>query len=503
MHGFRQAQTALSVVALLGGGPVLRYETPVVGYPWSVPFEFPLYQVACARLAGVFHAPPIATARVVGILAYGGTLGMGAWLLHLLRVPRRAATVFLILSLMSPLYIFWSRTVMIETTALFLGVSYLAFVAAWVRCFDSDSGEKRGGGAMVGFAVAAVLSGSLCAATKATTFPPVGLLAGLICLAAAVRVVRTTRRIPYLLLIGAGVLLAAPVVPTYLWTRFADGVKNQNLVGVMLTSESLREWNFGTTEMRRDPRTWYDIADFNVWDTVGGLPVLLLVLPLFFAVSARWRRMGAACFAAYLIGPAIFTNLYRVHNYYACGSGLFLIAAVACLIAGLLENKDTTPGTGDRLQRNWRPVAGVFALLLCFVMQYRTYTTRYRPAQESSSRFLPEVVSVVRDVCPPDKAILGFGFDWSAELPLYAGRRALMMPGWNAYNAPDKPGARDAIKRLQMEGGGIGVLVLANEPRRLALTQDAAYASLVKDLGFAPTPVYKDDVCLIYAPKAR
>src|SRR5215468_4517134 len=50
-HGFRQTQTALSAYWILHGGPWLAYETPVLGAPWSLPFEFPTYQLVVAALA--------------------------------------------------------------------------------------------------------------------------------------------------------------------------------------------------------------------------------------------------------------------------------------------------------------------------------------------------------------------------------------------------------------------------------------------------------------------
>ena len=43
-HGFRQTQTAISTYYLLQGSPWLAYETTVLGFPWSIPMEFPLYQ---------------------------------------------------------------------------------------------------------------------------------------------------------------------------------------------------------------------------------------------------------------------------------------------------------------------------------------------------------------------------------------------------------------------------------------------------------------------------
>src|SRR5262245_5390007 len=47
-HGFRQTQTALSTYWILQGGPWIAYETPVLGAPWALPFEFPTYQLAAA-----------------------------------------------------------------------------------------------------------------------------------------------------------------------------------------------------------------------------------------------------------------------------------------------------------------------------------------------------------------------------------------------------------------------------------------------------------------------
>ena len=44
IHNFRQTQTAITSYYMIRGGPFLKYETPVFGVPWSIPFEFPLYQ---------------------------------------------------------------------------------------------------------------------------------------------------------------------------------------------------------------------------------------------------------------------------------------------------------------------------------------------------------------------------------------------------------------------------------------------------------------------------
>src|SRR4051812_18667811 len=75
LHSFRQTQTAVSVYWMLHGGPWLDYWTPVLGAPWSAPFEFPLYQWIVAALVGATGLPIDSAGRLV---SYGWLL-LGAW----------------------------------------------------------------------------------------------------------------------------------------------------------------------------------------------------------------------------------------------------------------------------------------------------------------------------------------------------------------------------------------------------------------------------------------
>ena len=69
-HGFRQTQTAISADSIMQGGSFLRYETPVLGPPWSLPFEFPLYQGIVAAAARAFSTPLDQTGRFISIVFY-------------------------------------------------------------------------------------------------------------------------------------------------------------------------------------------------------------------------------------------------------------------------------------------------------------------------------------------------------------------------------------------------------------------------------------------------
>src|SRR5262245_3990911 len=50
-ESFRQTQTALTVYWMIHDAWRFDYETPVLGYPWSVPFEFPIYQSLVALIS--------------------------------------------------------------------------------------------------------------------------------------------------------------------------------------------------------------------------------------------------------------------------------------------------------------------------------------------------------------------------------------------------------------------------------------------------------------------
>jgi hypothetical protein len=64
LHGFRQTQTAMAVEYLLAGSSWLRYETPFLGVPWSIPFEFPLFQWIVAAISAPLGTPIVQTADI-------------------------------------------------------------------------------------------------------------------------------------------------------------------------------------------------------------------------------------------------------------------------------------------------------------------------------------------------------------------------------------------------------------------------------------------------------
>jgi hypothetical protein len=195
-------------------------------------------------------------------------------------------------------------------------------------------------------------------------------------------------------------------------------------------------------------------------------------------------------------GFLIFTNLFVVHDYYAYASGLFLVAAVAWGVVSLLEEES-----------RWRRVTGVLLLGTCTGLAMTTYYQRLYPVQRANGPWAPELVSAVARVTPPDKVVVGFGLDWSSELPYYAGRRGLMWPSWMNHD-PSDPEFRQAIEGIGFHRIGSMVLCLVRpgidtpgRDRAFKLGRGAErwLSAAAQALHVEAAPVYVDPYCALYA----
>src|SRR5580765_4756034 len=86
-YGFRQTQTAISAYWLSHGSPFLPDEAPVLGPPWSIPFEFPLYQEAVSLWSRLTGAPIDQSGRLISLLFFYAGLVPVAWMVRRLRLP--------------------------------------------------------------------------------------------------------------------------------------------------------------------------------------------------------------------------------------------------------------------------------------------------------------------------------------------------------------------------------------------------------------------------------
>jgi hypothetical protein len=456
---FRQTQTALSTYWMLGHRYRLDYETPVFGPPWSMPYELPLYQWLVAGLATLTGWSLDPSGRAVAEAFFLLTL-MPCWsLLGRLGVEPRERVLALSLLLVSPFYLFWSRAFLIESTALFLALSYLA--AAWAFLERPRP---------VPF-VAALALGVLAALVKITTCAAAWLALGLLLPGLLLRSGRGSRAAAWLVLVGV------PLAAGVLWTHWADSLKEQNPFARHLTSRALHEWNFGTPGQRWQWQTWGYVlarspgmARQSIW-----LAACLLLMPL----TRRYRAAVAACIFIHLALPLVFTNLYSMHEYYAFASMVFQVGAVALTVAGL-----TARG-------GWRAGLGVAAAAAFVVLACHDYLTEYCPIQAIDHDESAALCGAVREKTGPEDVIIVLGCDWSSEVPYYSRRRALMVPFWKSTPLSDLPRYLELLRGYRT--GGLVV--------RRAYVGDQQLEDALRDLrdyGLVVQPAFEDEVFTLY-----
>lgn len=403
-HEFRQTQTAISVYYLVRDGLRLDYETPVLGAPWSMPFEFPLYQWIVAGLVLLSGMPLEQAGRLLSLVCFYATLVPTYALLGHFVPARPHRLVFLALLLASPFYVFWSRAFLIESLALLLSLSFLALAARAL---------ERPGLVVSGLAA---LVGALAALVKVTTFVVFGAPAGVLLLAAWAR----ARGNPVLLRQRARSLvldlatLGLPLLAGVAWTRYADQVRGQNPMATFTLSREVGSWMFGTLNQRLAPETWLQVYSHSVPFLVGsGLVVLIGAI---LAILAGRRRLEAAlCLAFFLVGPLVFTNLYYVHDYYFYANGIFLLAALGFAAVGVCESG------------RFRVATGLLVVCALLVPMYVMYLRSYHLLQREDFSAGRDFGQVVRSWIPDeDGVLLIYGMDWNPALPYYAERRALM-----------------------------------------------------------------------------
>lgn len=470
--GGRQAQTAISVQALLDGSPWLAYETPVLGPPWSIPFEFPLYQWLVALAVKLSGASIESAGRAVAVAFFYLSLFPANAILRRLGLAAAERRILLSLLLASPLYLFYSRTVMIESLALFLGLAYLAAVSDYV-----------GAARWLPLAVGAV-TGALGASVKITTFLAFG-LAGAAWLLIDLRRQRVRGDRPAD--IARRAVLAAvafglvPFVCLSLWTRFADAQKRLNpLAAHFLTSDSLNAWTFGPLSLRLTSVFWLDTLSRTFMDAIGGWPIALAALILLRWLPRRHRRGFAACVALYLVSTLVFANLHVVHAYYPYGNALFLVASIGWVVIGL--------------RANGRHSLAAALFVITLAAGEAVYFVEYFPLATNDTRL--HLAEELQRLSRPDEALLIYGAYWFADIPFYSHRRALMNYDNRSLDAPEMQASLAGLTDRKLR---IGALVVCPDGQ---MTSEFVN-SVVARLGFARLRVRDSPHCLVFGPAER
>lgn len=452
MHGFRQTQTAISAEYLLRGGPFFQYETPVFGPPWSIPLEFPFYQGLVAVLCSVLGWDLVETGRLVSVLFFYLSLFPVFFLLKEWEVKIQHRFLFLSLIVISPIFIFWSRTFMIETTAVFFSVSYLFYVVKFCRSKDLKN---------IFWALPLGVLGGLI---KITTLFGFAFAALLVVMPVLMNLRKTQNfRSGALLLFKIAALFVVPLAFVLAWTHYADSIKLLNPLAGGIVSSNMTDWNFGTLQQKLSVDAWWRfIFERTLRDISGAPEVVFGALVLSFLAGRKYGVRVFLSFLCFLIVPAVFTNLHFEHNYYPVANALFALAAVGFCLVGLLER-------GGK----WRILLALSLFLFAGFSSFERYTEFFLRFQKNAFRFPAEFIETVNTRVAPEDVLLIYGADWSSELPFYLRRRAVMDTADRDLQDPNIHASLENIKKSGLRLGGALVChrSLTNENVRKNLSE--------------------------------
>lgn len=470
-YEFRQLQTALSTFWMQREGFHLDYLTPLFGPPWSIPMEFPTYQACVAGLSSLTGWPLEQTGRLVSVLFYLATLPAVYGLLGFagLAPSRRLLALAVVLS--TPVYLFYTRAVMIETTALCFSVWFLHGLQ---RALDSRSR---------GWLAATCVFALLGALTKITTFVLYLVPAAIFALAVLRREGRRDGRFDPAGALRPALFAALPVAlalgAAWWWIARGDALKHSNPYTGFLASTELHQWNYGPFALRLEPSFWQHILT-NITQNLlseGALALTLLGATL---AAPRARGIALAGFAGFAAGPLVFANLYHIHDYYYTANALLLTGPAGLLLASAWDNPRLTAAA------RW------VMLGLMLVLQYHAFDRGYHYYYWKEAPPPPDLATIIRETVPADDVVLISGDDWNPLLPYYAQRRAVMVAG----GRDGEPAVlEDVIARLPPRR--VEAMVLVGDKLR----QDPALVrARTARFGLAPRPFASSDAADLYLP---
>lgn len=473
LHQWRQSHTALSAVEMVRGGPFWRYLTPILGPPWSSPIEFPLYQWMVAGVARSLSMNVETSGRAVSVTFFAATLVAYWFALDLIAIDRRHRPIFVALALASPLYLFWSRAFMIESTALCFAVCYLLAVH---RATAGDRTPRE----TATWLAAAVAAGVIGAMVKVTTFVPWWTGAALL---VAIRARRGRRS--RAARIGVAAALIVPALAAAGWLAFTDVVNAGNPLAARLAWSTVAWQHVGPFRMRFSLRSWYEVPGSTILGstrhTVIGSLAVFSAACLAIAILRRRVVPSLLCLALYMLPIAVFMNLYVEHVYYGYANGLFLITIVGCGIVALLERRGAV---------SW---LGLALLASALVAMSTNYLRGYYVDQQSDNASRWPLARTVGAAVPANEVLLIFGLDLNPEFTYTAGRRAVM--DWENRGAGN-PALERALGLLAHEGRRVGALVACGDSRSID-----AIGRTVSRLDFGGAPSYRDTFCDVFVPR--
>ena len=470
LHSFRQTQTAISTYYMVGNPSVfLDYTTPVLGKPWRIPLEVPLYHWLVARWHEFTRMDLDQSGKLISIAFLLACIWPISKLLQTLEMPYACQWLTIAVFLSMPLHLYWGRSFLIETMGLFLSLSMVSCIFA---------GYKRKDWRWV---CAGFIFGILAALCKITTWAVACGVAGLLVLFSD----GFPKRQNFLWLILSGAVALLPALPGKIWIEHGDKIKDSNPFAREIISASTKkvsEWNFGTWEQKTSPDVWVHIGRHIADQLAVPVPMLghlLVPLILLFGAIARPQKIPLILIflAGFAAGPLVFTNLYFEHNYYWVANGTWLVLAVGVALAAISE---------FRPLETWPQFASAALCAVLCIAGSLAWHSKFLPVLQNlpGREKLAEVwTAPIQKLVPPERSILILGNDWNPNAFYYAERKGIGYPTVAGVPFPS-PLFEESLAKFTSEDR-LGAVVI-NEQLLLGPDRSLLMAQLER-LGMAPT----------------
>jgi len=392
----------------------LAYETPVGGAPWSIPFEFPIYQAIVAAISSLFNTDLDRTGRALSFVSLAACVIPALQLQRRLNLSRETLLIFCCLLFSAPIYLYWGRTFMIETTAMFFTFAALPYFVDLVRA-DRDWRAA----AMFGIWM------TLGLLQKVTTALPLAAMLGIVWLVA---IWRGDRRFLAIFsrrhILIALVAFAIPCAIGFVWTEYSSYVRSQNTLGSYLTNANLSQWNWGTAGQRISKQLWSGVLWERIFNqNLGGpLGVCLIAFAVAMPRPGMPRLLVILSALFGLVPFFTFTNLYIVHEYYPTACVIYLVAAIAVVLGVWV-----TQSKGSQVVA-WACLAFIVGNSVYQFCSVYLPAAKYR--HEVAHNQALRLGNALKVLTPAHSAILVYGHDWSSQVAYFAQRKSFTIPQW-------------------------------------------------------------------------
>jgi len=403
ISSFRQTETAYpALIYHQQGINLLAPQLPVLGRPWQVPFEFPLFQAMAAVIMNLGGAADWSM-RFSGVICFMAT-AVAVWGMVRHLSTRTAAGIAVLIFVASPFNVWWSRASMIEYMATALSVGYVWAGMIWI--------DKR----QLRFAALAIVLGTLAMLVKVTSavfwMVPLLLYWGMV------------SRPPWRLLLRerlrtSATLFAIPLVACVLWTHYADDIKAASHATSWMTSEALVGFNFGSIGQRLDPHQWSKII--HPFDSlVTGVPIWLFAAVCVIAMLRERRAVWVGIILAGALPVLTFMNLYAVQAYYLAAVTPAVAAVAGYALDGVISRVRAAPLRAAAI------VVVVVWLGTSLYIQRDFLASSYATPTPDPANILPQAREIDAGTKPQDLIVFD-GLQWSPAVPYYARRRGMML----------------------------------------------------------------------------